>query len=139
LEQRLGAALAAGASARGSVTPAENAGASSQPPEAETEAVEPDLAASATAVGVAVAPMTGGEEAPWPTDEAGEAGFAAAVREPPAASVTPVAVDESKVPLPALDTLVHRIPAEVREALEDLFRAKFTAVRRVPARFLNEG
>lgn len=34
-------------------------------------------------------------------------------------------------PLPAIDALVNRIPAEAREALDDLFRVKFTAVRRV--------
>ncbi len=34
-------------------------------------------------------------------------------------------------PLPSLDTLIARIPAEARETLEDLFRVKFTGVRRV--------
>ena len=34
------------------------------------------------------------------------------------------------------DDLVQRIPAEVRDTLEDLFRAKFTLVRRVPRRAL---
>lgn len=38
--------------------------------------------------------------------------------------------------LPALDELVQRIPAETRELLDDLFRAKFTTVRRVPAKAL---
>jgi hypothetical protein len=31
---------------------------------------------------------------------------------------------------------VKRIPPEVREVLDDLFRAKFTAVRRVPKKSL---
>lgn len=35
-------------------------------------------------------------------------------------------------PLPPLDELVTRIPPEVRASLDDLFRAKFIAVRRVP-------
>jgi len=39
-------------------------------------------------------------------------------------------------PLPALDEMVQRIPAEVREVLEELYRAKFTAVRRVPMKFM---
>jgi hypothetical protein len=34
--------------------------------------------------------------------------------------------------LPALDELVARVPANVAELLDDLFRAKFTAVRRYP-------
>jgi hypothetical protein len=38
--------------------------------------------------------------------------------------------------LPSLDSLVNRIPPEVRAALDDLFRAKFTAVRRVPEKAL---
>ncbi len=40
--------------------------------------------------------------------------------------------------LPPLDELVKRIPAEVREALDDLFRVKYTAVRRVPKKALKE-
>lgn len=40
--------------------------------------------------------------------------------------------------LPPLNDLVQRIPAEVREALEDLFRAKFVAVKRVPKQALKE-
>ena len=38
--------------------------------------------------------------------------------------------------LPPLAELVKRIPPEVREALDDLFRVKFTTVRRVPAKAL---
>ena len=34
-------------------------------------------------------------------------------------------------PLPSLDALITRIPAEAREAVEDLFRVKFTGVKRV--------
>jgi hypothetical protein len=34
-------------------------------------------------------------------------------------------------PLPPLDALIARIPAEARETLEDLFRPKFTGVKRV--------
>jgi hypothetical protein len=36
-------------------------------------------------------------------------------------------------PLPSLDELVQQIPAGARELLDDLFRAKFTSVQRVPA------
>jgi hypothetical protein len=34
--------------------------------------------------------------------------------------------------MPGLDELVARIPGPVREALDELFRARFTAVRRYP-------
>ena len=35
-------------------------------------------------------------------------------------------------PLPSVDTVVGRIPAKVRETLDELFRARFDVVRRVP-------
>ena len=38
--------------------------------------------------------------------------------------------------LPPLDELVKRIPADVRETLEDLFRARFVTVKRVPKKAL---
>jgi hypothetical protein len=38
--------------------------------------------------------------------------------------------------LPPLDELVKRIPPEVRETLEDLFRARFVTVKRVPKKAL---
>jgi hypothetical protein len=41
-------------------------------------------------------------------------------------------------PLPALDIMVARIPAEVRGALDDLFRVKFTGVVRIPANSLKQ-
>ena len=34
---------------------------------------------------------------------------------------------EKEKPLPSLDGLVQRIPAEVRTALDELFRARFTS------------
>ena len=40
--------------------------------------------------------------------------------------------------LPPLDELVERIPTEVREVLEELFRARFTTVRRIPRQALKE-
>ena len=38
--------------------------------------------------------------------------------------------------LPPLDELVKRIPEDVRETLDELFRARFVRVQRVPARAL---
>ncbi|MFI5335641.1 MAG: hypothetical protein ACHQ5A_02580 [Opitutales bacterium] len=44
----------------------------------------------------------------------------------------PDTAPEVGAPLPALDGLVQRIPAEAREVMEELFRAKFVTVKRVP-------
>jgi hypothetical protein len=38
-------------------------------------------------------------------------------------------------PLPELDELVARIPADVRETLGELFRARFVSVKKLPKRF----
>lgn len=43
-------------------------------------------------------------------------------------------VRASKDPLPELDALVARLPAEVRETLDELFRARFVSVKRLPGR-----
>lgn len=53
-----------------------------------------------------------------------------------AAPAEPAEDGEAKQGLPALDSLVQRIPTEARELLDDLFRARFTAVRKVPAKAL---
>jgi hypothetical protein len=72
----------------------------------------------------------------WP-DEAAEAAFISESRgRGEVASVTPAAAEvveeRADKPLPKLDELVQRIPDEARELLDELFRAKFVAVRRVP-------
>lgn len=80
-----------------------------------------------------------GDESPWPTDEpvfsaeARERGEAVATASRP---LPPTEAEIEKSPLPPLDELVQRIPAEVRETLEELFRVKFTNVQRVPAKHL---
>jgi hypothetical protein len=82
----------------------------------------------------------------WP-DEAAESAFIAEARERgetagPAKPSRRTASDSEREgesdskSLPALDTLVQRIPPAVRETLDELFRAKFTTVRRVPAKVL---
>ena len=71
----------------------------------------------------------------WP-DEAAESSFRSEARErgEPVVSVKSreVADETDAKALPPLSELVERIPLEVREALEDLFRARFTTVRRIP-------
>lgn len=78
----------------------------------------------------------------WPDDTA-ESSYLAEARErgetpAPAASKAPEKDDADPKSLPPLDELVERIPAGVREVLDDLFRAKFTKVRRIPRSALKE-
>jgi len=69
----------------------------------------------------------------WP-DEGDETAF---LSEATARGEAPPAPSKGEAPvlgdrLPALDELVARVPAGVRDVLDELFRAKFTAVRRFP-------
>jgi hypothetical protein len=96
--------------------------------------------AAAPAVAAEAAPVSPEEAtSAWP-DEAAESAFRAEARErgetvvSPPASEAPEVVDPKS--LPSLDSLVQRIPAPVRETLEDLFRARFVKVDRVPAKSL---
>ena len=108
----------------------------------ESRAVEraahrmPDEAAAIDSV-----PLVDGMPPLWPDDSAESAMFAELRSRgesvAPAAVVAPVEEVETGA-LPPLDQLVKRIPAEVREALDDLFRAKFVGVRRVPRGALKE-
>ena len=86
------------------------------PPEDEGSSLPPPSESDEAAY---LAGVSDGEEAPLP---------------PPKAA--PEVVDSK--PLPDLQDLVDRIPAVVREQLEDLFRARFSRVARVPARALKE-
>lgn len=102
-------------------------------------APKPMAASGAEGARVEVAPSDDGEPPEWPDEsvesamiaegrERQEDGPAAEPRKAPKAEAEP----EEGRPLPELDALVARIPAEVRETLDELFRARFTAVRRVP-------
>ncbi|MBI2516754.1 MAG: hypothetical protein HYV95_07535 [Opitutae bacterium] len=44
----------------------------------------------------------------------------------------PVPAEDEQGDLPPLDDLVQRIPAATRELIDELFRAKFITVKRVP-------
>lgn len=61
----------------------------------------------------------------------------------PAKPVTPLreAEDEAdtKAKLPPLEALVKQVPPEVIETLDELFRAKWVGVRKVPKAVLKEG
>ena len=145
MERRLSAALAVSAQpslvARISSIEATNR-AESLPPEAsEAVGVAPLSAGTVAAASASAHGTLFGDDAPWPTDEAGESAFLAESRDRgDTVAVKPAAAREEAEaetgPLPALDEMVQRIPAEVRDVLEELYRAKFTAVRRVSAKFL---
>lgn len=79
------------------------------------------------------------DEPPPGFDETAEASFLADARER-GEVVRPRAAEETEeaapAALPSLDSLVQRIPPEVRDALEDLFRARFVSVKRVPKKAL---
>jgi hypothetical protein len=83
-------------------------------------------------------PPTGvtAEDLPVGPSAAEEAAFLAQEREMSVA--TPPLTHEERLPqekpgeLPPMDDLVQRIPAPVRETLEELFRARFITVKRIP-------
>lgn len=107
---------------------------------------EPDLAETVAATDAAK-PASGGEGASgsadgpsWP-DDAAEAAFLGEARErgevvAPAKAKEDIPDETDAKALPTLDALVQRIPPEIRETLEDLFRAKFVRVQRVPKKAL---
>lgn len=77
----------------------------------------------------------------WP-DEAAESAMVSELRDrgefTPVASSRAAEINEEAetTALPPLNQLVEKIPTEVRETLEDLFRARFVTVKRVPKKAL---
>ena len=117
----------------------------------ETKRPESEISASsvpAPEVPESQPPGTSGDDAaPWPGDDAAEAVFRADALSRgenvggsfPVPEVAEAAEEpEPKGALPPLDQLVQRLPAEVRDTLEDLFRAKFVSVKRVPKKALKK-
>ena len=112
-----------------------------RPEELSAEAVEDDAAVVRTepmaANGIAALPTD--ENAPWP-GMADEASFLAEQRvqgiAPSAATAGLANKPTDLSPLPSLEELVQRIPADARAVLDELFRAKFTGVRRVSKKSL---
>jgi hypothetical protein len=111
------------------------------PKELAAESVEDDVAvAQAESIErVRDAALHPEADAPWP-GTADEASFLAEQQVqgagPPAATAGPPNEPTDLSPLPSVNELVERIPAEARAALDDLFRAKFTGVRRVSKKSL---
>jgi hypothetical protein len=68
-------------------------------------------------------------EVEWP-DEGDEAAFLSESRAQPQVELAPRQPVASAEKLPDVDELVARIPPNVLSLLDDLFRAKFTTVRK---------
>lgn len=136
LETRLEAAREQKAPAvteRGAAAATTSSTTAQETPAAEIQSVRGDESAA----------VAGEEETNvWPS-EAEEAAFLAEASER-GEKVAPVSreveeeADDAK-PLPKLDELVNRIPAETRELLDELFRARFVAVRKVKKKDLKVG
>ena len=112
-----------GAKGEGETEPANGESADEAVPATESTAAAPENNANA-----------------WPDDAAETAFRAEAIErgEPDtiAATATEATEETDTKGLPALEDLVKKIPAESRELLDELFRAKFTGVQRVPAKAL---
>jgi len=150
LELRLSVVLAVDRAAQPLITnppedaPDEDAGEEIQPhiPSVEVAAI----AAGTGTTGTTGAPTFDEEGPVWP-DEAAESAMRAEVTErgetlnsKAARELAEAAAEAAaeKKGLPTLDALVEKIPADVRDTLEDLFRAKFVKVARVPKKALKE-
>jgi hypothetical protein len=87
-----------------------------------------------------------GDGPEWP-DESAEAAMQGELRQRDVSVPTPPAVVRRKAaateaagpPLPGLDEAKARVPAKVLEVLDELFRAQFSEVRRVPEAVLKDG
>jgi len=65
-----------------------------------------------------------------------EAGFVTASAAARRAAATDDEDDGKGAALPDIDELVARLPADVRETLDELFRARFVSVKKLPKRLL---
>lgn len=141
MERRLAVASVAAA-----VAPSVETEAVVSAPVAPAETVEPEaVSAESTATASASLPSNtsapaSSDESGWP-DAAAESAFLAEARsrgELPAPK--PIAAEEPEEaetgPLPPVEKMVERIPPPVREMLDDLFRARFVRVTRIPRRAL---
>ncbi len=107
---------------------------------AETGGVVPKMEADDSGKDVATAAPFDGDEPPldviFADESSGSASDPEIQRSHSDGSSIEDEITDGK-PLPSLDALVARLPAEVRETMETLFRARFTKVTRVPRSALN--
>ena len=88
-------------------------------------------------VSAPVATSSADDGAPVGPSTEEEASFLAEQREtgglpPPLQIARTETVEKEAGPLPPLEDLVNQIPAATRELMDQLFRAKFVTVRRIP-------
>ena len=124
------------------VDPAVAVPASREPAEPEPDAVAADDVKPVTEeAAVPATAAVSAEEPSWP-DAAAESAFLAEARARGEAPVPVRKADPAEEtdasPLPPVEQLVGRVPAGVRELLDDLFRARFTRTARIPRRALKE-
>jgi hypothetical protein len=143
LESRLVLAIEVARSAQPVIT---QAGGGDEDPDAPDEEAGVVEQVSIPGVDVAAAPSAPfDDDGPaWP-DEASESAMRAEVAERgetlssrAAREAAEIAAEEAaeKKNLPRLDDLIQKIPPDVRDTLEELFRAKFVKVARVPKKAL---
>lgn len=73
--------------------------------------------------------------APIGPGEAEESAFLAEQQQanpPKAVANAPAETDERAISLPPMDELIQRIPASTRDLMDQLFRARFITVKRMP-------
>lgn len=103
------------------------------------------MSATATTVAVDSGSAIDGEAPQWP-DDAAEAAFLSEQRAngeplpaPKPAPAEPAEEPETETAaLPSLQALVDKIPPETKETLDELFRARFVSVKRIPKAALKE-
>ena len=108
-----------------------------QPAPSVSAATAAGDAAEASEAVSAIAETPTSEGQPPELDDVAESAFRAEARDrgetvQPAAKSAPADEEAERKPLPPLQDLVKRIPPEIRETLDELFRAKFITVKRVP-------
>lgn len=107
---------------------------------APAEVAAPEPAGDEAAAAAEAVPLQDDMAPLWP-DENAEAAYLSEAKGR-GETVTPVAADvaeevaDAGSALPSLETLQQRIPPKILEAVDDLFRAKFTKVTRVPKKAL---
>ncbi len=135
-------AVGAPGAAGGGAIPASNAATSASVANSEFAGAEASSDDTSEAVVATAGPIDSPfDDAPvsWP-DDAAESSFIAEAKqrgEPVKASTAAAEIIDEKdtKSLPPMADLLARITPEVREALEELFRAKFTVVRRTPKKW----
>jgi hypothetical protein len=112
-------------------------GKAESPPGVVAESAESEAVAANRDVSSGLKPPSPEKAAPSLPGEEAEAAFLAEARErgedvaSVAAALAAAESEDDKGALPPLEELVQKLPAELRDTLDDLFRAKFVKVMRV--------